>query len=131
MMKSIVDENLVSFKVLENYDKELAQSYNKQCYRGKGKLRFRLDGCMYVTRNHSNLFVLQYFNKKDLQSMGLNTLVLDTGLISVNTTACLSSGSGARGLGDLCFARTEVKRRPMRSKLFYEIRKLKKLPMNT
>ena len=109
---------------------------------------------MYVTRNHSNLFGLRYFdkkdlqsmesrsfilksfyisgiNKKDVQSMGLHALVFDTGIFSVNTTACLSSGSGARGLGDLCFARTEVKRRPMRSKLFYEIRKLKELPMNT
>lgn len=57
MMKSIVDENLVSFKVLEqkifdyvcelgrlitqqvleNYDKELSQSRDKKLYRGKGK----------------------------------------------------------------------------------------------
>ena len=57
MMKSIVNENLVSFKVLEqkifdyvcelgrlitqqvleNYDKELAQSRDKKLYRGKGK----------------------------------------------------------------------------------------------
>ena len=57
MMKSIVDENLVSFKVLEqkifdyvcelgrlitqqvleNYDKELAQGRDKKLYRGKGK----------------------------------------------------------------------------------------------
>lgn len=57
MMKSIVDENLVSFKVLEqkifdyvcelgrlitkqvleNYDKELAQGRDKKLYRGKGR----------------------------------------------------------------------------------------------
>ena len=56
-MKTIVDENLISFKVLEqkifdyvcelgrlitqqvleNYDKELAQSRDKKLYRGKGK----------------------------------------------------------------------------------------------
>ena len=57
MMKTIVDENLISFKVLEqkifdyvcelgrlitkqvleNYDKELAQGRDKKLYRGKGK----------------------------------------------------------------------------------------------
>ena len=56
-MKTIVDENLISFKVLEqkifdyvcelgrlitkqvleNYDKELAQGRDKKLYRGKGK----------------------------------------------------------------------------------------------
>lgn len=67
-------------------------------------------GKMYVSGNHSNLFGLQYFNKKDLQSMGLNVLVLDHWYFQCQYQRVYLAGA------------------PMRSKLFYEIRKLKELP---
>ena len=52
---------------------------------------------------------------------------------SVETTSSARlSAKGARGLGDLCYARTEVERRAHEMQTFLrELRKLKKVPTNT
>ena len=44
--------------------------------------------------------------------------VSDTRSLRVDTPVRLLSGSGARGSGNLCSARTEVERRPTRYKAF-------------
>ena len=58
--------------------------------------------------------------------MRTNTQVSDMRIWHVDTSARLSA-KGARGLGDLCYARTEVERRAHEMQTFlHELRKLKK-----
>ena len=57
--------------------------------------------------------------------MRTNTQVSDMRIWHVDTSARLLAG-GARGLGDLCYARTEVERRAHEMQTFlHELRKLK------
>ena len=64
--------------------------------------------------------------RKDLKRVGTNTQVSDMRIWHVDTSARLLAG-GARGLGDLCYARTEVERRAHEMQTFlHELRKLKK-----
>ena len=64
--------------------------------------------------------------RKDLKRVGTNTQVSDMRIWHVDTSARLLAG-GARGLGDLCYARTEVERRAHEMQTFLrELRKLKK-----
>ena len=69
--------------------------------------------------------------RKDLERVRTNTQVSDMRIWHVDTSARLLAG-GARGLGDLCYARTEVERRAHEMQTFLrELRKLKKVPTNT
>ena len=64
--------------------------------------------------------------RKDLERVRTNTQVSDMRIWHVDTSARLSA-KGARGLGDLCYARTEVERRAHEMQTFlHELRKLKK-----
>ena len=63
--------------------------------------------------------------RKDLERVRTNTQVSDMRIWHVDTSARLLAG-GARGLGDLCYARTEVERRAHEMQTFlHELRKLK------
>ena len=78
------------------------------------------------------MFVVHLFKnssnsrRKDLERVRTNTQVSDMRIWHVDTSARLSA-KGARGLGDLCYARTEVERRAHEMQTFlHELRKLKK-----
>ena len=61
-----------------------------------------------------------------MERVRTNTQVSDMRIWHVDTSARLLAG-GARGLGDLCYARTEVERRAHKMQTFlHELRKLKK-----